>query len=43
MAQGVPQRTVLGLLLLNLYVNDLSNFLSCETIQYADDIVLIKL
>ena len=26
----------------NLYVNDLSNFFSCETIQYADDTVLLS-
>ena len=36
-AQGVPQGTVLGPLLY-----DLSNFLSCETIQYADDTVLLN-
>ena len=41
-ARGVPQGTVLGHLLFNLYVNDLSNFLSCETIQYADDTGLLS-
>ena len=41
MAQGVSQGTVLGPLLFNPYVSDLSNFLSCETIQYADDTVLL--
>ena len=42
MAQGERQGTVLGPLLFNLYVNDLSNFLSCETIQYTDDTVLLS-
>ena len=39
-AQGVSQRTVLGPLLFNIFVNDLSKFLSCETIQYTEDTVL---
>ena len=41
-AQGVPQVTVLGPLLFNPYVSDLSHFLSGETIQYADDTVLLS-
>ena len=42
MAQGFRQGTVLGPLLFNLYVYYLSNFLSCETIQYADDTVFLN-
>ena len=42
MAQGVPLGTDLGPLSFNLYVNDLSNSLSCETIKYLHDTVLLS-
>ena len=43
--QGVPQGTVLGPLLFNLYVNDLKDVLNIHTnlIQYADDCLIFCL
>ena len=40
--QGVPQGTILGPLLFNLYVNDIDNFIEkdCHIIQYADDTMI---
>ena len=38
---GVPQGSILGLLIFILYVNDMSNSVDCELLLYADDSCLI--
>ncbi len=40
---GVPQVSVIGQILFVIYVNDLSDHLSADSLLYADDVKLIAL
>ena len=41
-SSGVPQGSILGLLLISIYKNDLPSVLSCSYYLYADDVQIYQ-
>ena len=40
---GVPQGSILGLILFSIYINEISEILSCDAVLYADDTVILHM